>query len=90
MEFCFSYFYRLNNGLIIPTPARPDRSANVPRPKTTTPADLKKSGAYLEREKDNEPKESNPSTGSVPSANESIIIKPEVNDPLESADICID
>jgi hypothetical protein len=35
----------LTNGLIIPRPARPASKANIPRPITTTPADLKNNGA---------------------------------------------
>jgi hypothetical protein len=40
-----STYYILNNGGIIPSPASPERSAKSPSPITTTPADLKKSGA---------------------------------------------
>jgi len=32
-------------GFMIPTPANPARSENIPSPITTTPADLKKRGA---------------------------------------------
>lgn len=75
---------------MIPRPARPERSANSPRPITTTPADLKNSGAYFECANDAEPKERNKSIGSVPRAKANIISIPDTKDPLLSADTCID
>ena len=80
----------LNKGLIIPRPANPASNANKPRPITTTPADLKNSGACLPCAKDAEPKERKASIGKVPRANANIIRNPEMNDPLEIATICID
>jgi hypothetical protein len=80
----------LNNGLIIPIPARPERKAKIPSPTTTTPADLKKIVAYLDLENETEPKDKIASTGSVPSAKADIIRKPDINEPLDKADICID
>src|SRR3989338_9155253 len=62
-EVLFIQDYKLNNGLIIPRPARPDINANSPNPSTTTPADLKKRGAYLEWAKEAEPNESKESIG---------------------------
>ncbi len=62
---------------------------NKARANTTTPADLKKSGACFELAKDTELNDNKPRTGSVPRAKKNIIINPEVNDPLESAAICI-
>ena len=47
----------LNNGLIIPRPASPERSANNPSPITTIPADLKNKGACFPCAKDAEPNE---------------------------------
>ena len=41
-------------------------------------------------ENETEPNDSSASTGSVPSANENMINIPLINEPLESADICID
>src|SRR3989344_9101986 len=73
-----------------PKAARPESSANNPRPTTTTPADLKNSGACFPCAKDAEPKESNASIGSVPKANANIINNPDINDPLPSATTCID
>ena len=72
-----------------PNPAKPDKSANKPSPITTTPADLKKSGAYLLSAKDAEPNDRSASIGKVPKANASMIINPATNDPLESDAICI-
>lgn len=80
----------LNSGLITPKPASPARSENNPSPITTIPADLKKSGACLECAKETEPNERSASTGSVPKAKKNIISNPDVNDPLESAENCID
>ena len=80
----------MNIGLIIPKPTSPAKNANTPRPNTITPADLKKSGACLEWAKEAEPNDNSASIGSVPSANENIIRKPVVNDPLPSAATCID
>ncbi len=80
----------LNKGLMTPSPASPARRANTPRPITTTPADLKNNGACFECAKDTEPNESNASIGSVPRANANIIKSPDINDPLESAETCID
>jgi len=65
-------------------------SANSPSPTTTTPADLKNNGACLEWAREADPKESANSTGSVPRAKKSIIRSPDENDPLESAENCID
>ena len=75
---------------MIPSPASPARSANNPRPITTTPADLKNSGACFPWANDADPKERSTSIGSVPSANASIIRSPDRNDPLPSAETCID
>src|SRR3989344_6286902 len=73
-----------------PRAASPESSANNPRPNTTTPADLKKSGACFPCAKDAEPNESNASIGSVPKANANIIMSPEIKEPLPSATTCID
>jgi len=62
----------------------------VPRPITTMPTDLKKRGAYFERANDADPKERRARTGNVPSAKKSISENPPINEPLESAEICID
>ncbi len=75
---------------MIPSPASPARSANNPRPITTTPADLKNKGACFPCANDADQKESSISIGNVPRANASIIRSPEINDPLPSADTCID
>ena len=75
---------------MIPKPASPARSANTPSPNTTTPVDLKKSGAYVEWAKETDPKERKARTGRVPSANANIIRSPDINDPLERATTCID
>ena len=75
---------------MIPSPAKPAKNANTPRPITMTPADLKKSGAYLELANDTELKESKESTGRVPRAKASIIRNPEIKDPLLSATTCMD
>lgn len=79
----------LNKGSITPSPASPARSAKAPRPITKIPADLKKSGACFDCEKDAEPNDNNASIGSVPRANVIIIRNPETNEPLESAATCI-
>ena len=79
----------LNKGLIIPSPASPARKANNPRPTTTTPADLKNSGACFDCANDAEPNERSASIGSVPSANASMIRAPDMNEPLERATTCI-
>ena len=75
---------------MIPSPASPARSANSPRPITITPADLKNNGACFPCANDADPNERSTSMGSVPSANASMIRSPEINDPLPSADTCID
>lgn len=80
----------MNKGLIIPKPASPAKNANRPSPITIIPADLKKSGAYLECANDAELKEMSASIGNVPRANENIIRSPDINDPLPSAATCID
>lgn len=80
----------VNNGAIIPRPASPESSEKSPSPITMKPADLKKRGAYLDFAKETEPNETRARTGNVPRANESIMSEPETNNPLESADICID
>ena len=74
----------------MPSPASPANKANIPRPITTTPADLKNRGACLECANDAEPNDKSASIGSVPSANASIIKNPDMNDPPESAATCID
>ena len=74
---------------MIPSPASPARSANNPKPITTTPADLKNSGACFECAKEADPNESKASIGNVPSANANIIKAPDMNDPLERATTCI-
>lgn len=75
---------------MIPSPASPARSANNPRPITTTPEDLKNSGACFPCANDAEPNERSTSMGNVPSANANMMRSPEINDPLPSADTCID
>lgn len=80
----------LNRGRIIPRPARPASNANIPRPITTIPADLKNNGAFFELVNDAEPKDNNASIGSVPRANASIRNIPSVNEPVDSAATCID
>ena len=75
---------------MIPRPASPARSANSPRPITTTPADLKNSGACFPCANDADPNESSTSIGNVPIANASMIRSPEINDPLPNAETCID
>jgi len=77
-------------GSIIPKPANPARREKIPRPITTTPADLKKRGAYRDCANHTEPNERNANTGNVPRAKASMISHPEKNEPLESAAICID
>ena len=62
---------------------------NIARAITTTPADLKNRGAYLEREKDTELNDNRANTVSVPKANENIMKNPDMNDPLERAAICM-
>ena len=79
----------LKSGAINPRPARPAKKANIPSPITTTPAVLKKSGAYFDLANDMEPNESKANTGSVPSAKANIINAPEINDPLDKATTCI-
>ena len=74
----------------MPSPASPAKSANNPRPITTTPADLKNSGACFPCANDADPKERSTSIGSVPRANASMMRSPDVNDPLPSAETCID
>ena len=73
-----------------PRPASPDSSAKSPKPTTTTPADLKKSGAYFECANEAEPKDRSASMGKVPNANANIIINPEAKEPLPSAPTCMD
>ena len=73
-----------------PNPASPESKAKSPSPITTTPADLKNSGAFLEWANDTEPKESSARTGNVPSTKPSIISIPDIKDPLDSAATCID
>lgn len=75
---------------MIPNPASPESKAKSPSPITTTPADLKKSGACLECANEAEPKDKSASTGNVPSTKPSMINIPDINDPLESAATCID
>lgn len=72
-----------------PSPASPARSAKAPRPITSTPADLKKRGACFDCANEAEPNERSASIGSVPSANDPMMRKPETKDPLESAATCI-
>ena len=79
----------LKSGDINPRPAKPARKANIPRPITTTPAVLKKSGAYFDLAKDIELNESRDKTGKVPSAKANIINDPEIKDPLAKATTCI-
>lgn len=74
----------------MPSPASPAKRANIPRPITTTPADLKKRGACFPCAKDADPKERNRSMGNVPMAKANMIKAPDMNDPLESATTCID
>lgn len=74
----------------MPRPASPAKKANIPRPITTTPADLKKRGACFPCAKDAEPKERRTSIGRVPRAKANITETPERNDPLEIAATCID
>lgn len=75
---------------MIPRPAIPEKSANSPRPMTTIPADLKKSGAYFPWANEAEPNESSASIGSVPKANANIMRNPDMKDPLLNAETCID
>lgn len=75
---------------MIPSPESPARKARSPSQMTTTPADLKKSGACSDLANDADQKDRSASTGSVPRANESMMRRPERNDPLESAATCID
>lgn len=75
---------------MIPRLVKPVRSEKVPRPITTIPTDLKKRGAYCDFANDADQKERSASTGNVPSAKKSIREKPPINEPLESAEICID
>ena len=74
----------------MPSAVSPPRSANTPNPITTTPADLKNSGACFPRANDAEPKESRDNIGRVPRAKANIISNPDINDPLDSATTCID
>lgn len=80
----------LNNGLIIPSPASPASNANIPRPTTTTPADLKNNGACLPCAKEADPNDTSASIGNVPKAKANIIRSPDINEPLERATTCID
>ena len=83
-------FYKLNNGLIIPTPARPVSKEKRPRPITTIPADLKKTDAYFDWANDTELNDNNANTGNVPNVNANISNAPCKKEPLESAENCID
>ena len=69
---------------------KPARRAKSPSPITTIPADLKNKGACFEWANEADPNESSASIGKVPRANENIMSEPLINDPLESADTCID
>lgn len=80
----------LNSGLIIPKPTRPAINANIPRPSTTTPADLKKSNACFECANEVDPNDNKASIGKVPTAKKNIIKEPVINDPLVRATTCID
>ena len=75
---------------MIPRPAKPASSANPPSPITMIPADLKKSGACLDCANEADPKERRANIGRVPRAKKSIISIPEINDPLDNAETCID
>jgi len=75
---------------MIPRLVSPVRRENIPRPITTTPTDLKKRGACRDRANDTDPNERSANTGNVPSAKKSIIRSHQRNEPLESAEICID
>jgi hypothetical protein len=75
---------------MMPRLVKPVMREKAPRPITTIPTDLKKRGAYRDFANDADPNERRASTGNVPSAKKSIIRRPERNEPLESADICID
>ena len=68
--------YKLITGEIIPIHANPASSAKIPSHKTTTPADLKKSGAYVDFENPSAPNERSARTGKVPRAKESMISPP--------------
>ena len=74
----------------MPSPASPAKSANIPSPITTIPADLKNKGACFECAKDADPNERRDSIGTVPKAKANIMRSPDINDPLESATTCID
>ena len=75
---------------MIPSPASPARSANIPSPTTTTPADLKNKGACFPCANDADPNERSTSIGNVPSENANIIKNPDMKDPLPKAATCID
>ena len=75
---------------MMPSPTSPDKNANIPRPITTIPADLKKRGACFPCANDAGPNDNNVSIGKVPRANVNIIKAPDINDPLPTATICID
>ena len=55
-----------------------------------TPVDLKNRGAYFDFAKETELNDSIASTGSVPRAKKNIIENPEINEPLDNAENCID
>lgn len=75
---------------MIPRPTSPERNPNNPSPMTTTPTALKNIPAYFLFAKDAEPNDKKASMGNVPRANVSIIKKPDIKDPLLSAETCID
>ena len=74
----------------MPKPASPASNANIPRPTTTIPADLKNRGAYFECANEADPNDKSASIGKVPSAKANITKDPNIKDPLESAATCID
>jgi hypothetical protein len=57
---------------------------------TTIPIDLKNRGACRDRAKEADPNDRRANIGNVPRAKKSIIVSHPINDPLDSAAICID
>lgn len=75
---------------MIPIPASPPRREKMPSPITTIPAVLKNSGAYRELANEIDVYDRSMRTGNVPRAKKNMMVAPLMNDPEESAWICID
>ena len=73
-------YYILNIGLIIPSPTSAESKANIPKPITTIPADLKNRSLYFDFANDIDPKDKRNNIGKVPRAKKNIIIDPFMKD----------